>query len=164
MAIHGINHKSRDKNVQIESQSVNSVLLDTDPSDYHERQEDLRPLFSNINYLYFNLHFITRLFVAGRVCMNEIDRLTMWDSTMMPNIPGIPAIICLMFSPCVEIRYIPFKLGLCFGMNAQTRNLNPPCLPDNIILPKHVNNFQILILNIINIIINYYLYCFCSQV
>lgn len=60
--------------------------------------------------------------------MNENDRLTIWDSTMMPNIPGIPAIICLMFSPCVEIRYIPFKLGLCFGMIAQTRDLNPPFL------------------------------------
>lgn len=52
------------------------------------------------------LYFI-RLFVAGNVCMNENDRLTLWDTTMMPNIPGMPAIICLIFSPCVEIRYNP---------------------------------------------------------
>lgn len=46
MLIHGITHSSLDKNVQIESQSVNSVLLDTNTSDYHERQEIISPYFS----------------------------------------------------------------------------------------------------------------------
>lgn len=45
------------------------------------------------------------MFVAGNVCLNENDKLTLWDTTMMPNIPGMPAIICMMFSPCVEVRY-----------------------------------------------------------
>ncbi|XP_025201691.1 probable ATP-dependent RNA helicase spindle-E [Melanaphis sacchari] len=82
MSVNGISRNSTSKIVKIECQSVNSVLLDTDPNDYHER-----------------------LFVAGNVCINENDKLTLWDTTMMPNIPGMPAIICLMFSPCVEIRY-----------------------------------------------------------
>lgn len=82
MSVNGISRNSASKIVKIECQSVNSVLLDTDPNDYHER-----------------------LFVAGNLCLNESDKLTLWDTTMMPNIPGMPAIICLIFSPCVEIRY-----------------------------------------------------------
>jgi len=38
MSVRGINHNSITKIVNIENQSVNSVLLDTDPNDYHERQ------------------------------------------------------------------------------------------------------------------------------
>ncbi|XP_060863705.1 LOW QUALITY PROTEIN: probable ATP-dependent RNA helicase spindle-E [Metopolophium dirhodum] len=82
MSVKGISRNSASKIIKIECQSVNSVLLDSDPNDYHER-----------------------LFVAGNVCLNENDRLTLWDTTMMPNIPGMPAFICMMFSPCVEIRY-----------------------------------------------------------
>lgn len=37
MSVHGINRNSITKIIKIESQSVNSVLLDTDPNDYHER-------------------------------------------------------------------------------------------------------------------------------
>ncbi|XP_050064006.1 probable ATP-dependent RNA helicase spindle-E [Aphis gossypii] len=82
MSVNGISRNSTSKNVKIECKSVNSVLLDTDPKDYHER-----------------------LFVAGNLCLNESNKLTLWDTTMMPNIPGMPSFICLMFSPCVEIRY-----------------------------------------------------------
>lgn len=38
MSVNGINHNAVSKIIRIESQSVNSVLLDTDPNDYHERQ------------------------------------------------------------------------------------------------------------------------------
>lgn len=37
MTVNGISHNNISKIVKIESQSVNSVLLDTDPNDYHER-------------------------------------------------------------------------------------------------------------------------------
>jgi len=57
-----------------------------------------------LSFVYKYLFYFIRLFVARNVCMNENDKLTLWDTTMMPNIPGMPAIICLMFSPCVEIR------------------------------------------------------------
>jgi len=38
MSVKGISHNSTSKIIKIESQSVNSVLLDNDPNDYHERQ------------------------------------------------------------------------------------------------------------------------------
>jgi len=38
MSVRGINRNSITKIVNIENQSVNSVLLDTDPNDYHKRQ------------------------------------------------------------------------------------------------------------------------------
>lgn len=38
MSVNGINSSSSTREVKIESQSVNSVLLDTCPNDYHERQ------------------------------------------------------------------------------------------------------------------------------
>lgn len=37
MTINGISQNSISKIIKIESQSVNSVLLDTSPNDYHER-------------------------------------------------------------------------------------------------------------------------------
>lgn len=37
MMVHGINRNSTTKMIKIESQSVNSVLLDSDPNEYHER-------------------------------------------------------------------------------------------------------------------------------
>ncbi|VVC33086.1 Hypothetical protein CINCED_3A021098 [Cinara cedri] len=104
-SIRGFSCNSLNKAVKIESQSVNSVLLDTDPNDYHER-----------------------LLVAGKVCMNENQKLTLWDSTMMPNIPGIPSILCLMFSPCVEIRYnssYTKMIGAICGLGYNPDTLRP---------------------------------------
>lgn len=46
MSIHGISRNNLNKAVKIESQSVNSVLLDTDPNDYHERQGNICPYFN----------------------------------------------------------------------------------------------------------------------
>lgn len=37
MSVNGINRNSVTKLVKIESQSVNSVLLDTDPNELHDR-------------------------------------------------------------------------------------------------------------------------------
>lgn len=38
MTVNGINNNAVSKMIKIESQSVNSILLDTNPNDYHERQ------------------------------------------------------------------------------------------------------------------------------
>jgi len=38
MSVNGISRNSTSKIVKIECQSVNSILLDTDPNDCHERQ------------------------------------------------------------------------------------------------------------------------------
>lgn len=38
MVVEGMSRHSSTASAKIESQSVNSVLLDTDPNEYHERQ------------------------------------------------------------------------------------------------------------------------------
>lgn len=38
MSVKGISRNSVSKLIKIECQSVNSVLLDSEPNDYHERQ------------------------------------------------------------------------------------------------------------------------------
>ena len=70
------------KRVVIDSGSVNSILLDTDPDDPHER-----------------------LFVSSIVSQNQSGtQLTLRNTTLLPNIPGLTALICLMFAPKIELR------------------------------------------------------------
>ncbi|KAL0869154.1 hypothetical protein ABMA27_007445 [Loxostege sticticalis] len=83
--IHNLMYASRDKQVVIEWHSVNSVLLDTEPQEIYER-----------------------LVVAADVGQNETNsRLTLRHTTLMPNIPGLPAIIALLFCPVAELRRDP---------------------------------------------------------
>lgn len=43
--------------------------------------------------------------VASFVTTNEAgDKLTLRSTTVMPNLPGLPALVCLMFAPMVELR------------------------------------------------------------
>ncbi|XP_012255284.2 probable ATP-dependent RNA helicase spindle-E [Athalia rosae] len=72
----------RTKKIIIEPNSVNSVLLDTDPADCHER-----------------------LLVAGVVSQNVTgERLCLRNTTLMPNIYGLPSLIALIFAPTMELR------------------------------------------------------------
>ncbi|XP_012544435.2 probable ATP-dependent RNA helicase spindle-E [Bombyx mandarina] len=81
-SLHNLMYSSRDKPVQIDSSSVNSVLLDTEPQITYER-----------------------LLVAAEVGQNEsFSKLTLRLSTLMPNIPALPAIIALLFCPTAELR------------------------------------------------------------
>lgn len=82
MKIFNLTQVGLSRMVQIEWNSVNSVLLDTDPQDPHER-----------------------LVVAACVGENtERDRLTIRNTTLMPNIHGLPALIYLIFAPTIELR------------------------------------------------------------
>uniref|UniRef100_A0A182JZG9 Probable ATP-dependent RNA helicase spindle-E n=1 Tax=Anopheles christyi TaxID=43041 RepID=A0A182JZG9_9DIPT len=69
------------KPVIIEKESLNSVLLDTNPQNTHEK-----------------------LLVAG--CVNETsnNRLVARLTTMMPNIPGLPALMTLIFAPTCLLK------------------------------------------------------------
>lgn len=70
----------RDKRVNMATNSVNSVLLDTDPDDLHQR-----------------------LLVASSVSQNvHGSNLTLFNTTLMPRIPGLAAFIALIFTPCTE--------------------------------------------------------------
>ncbi|CAG4957696.1 unnamed protein product [Colias eurytheme] len=80
--LHNMMYASRDKQVTVEWSSVNSVLLDTEPQELYER-----------------------LLVAGEVGHNEHSgKLTLRHTTLMPNIPGLPAILALLFCPVAELR------------------------------------------------------------
>ncbi|XP_015515166.1 probable ATP-dependent RNA helicase spindle-E [Neodiprion lecontei] len=89
----------RAKKINIEPNSVNSVLLDTDPADYHER-----------------------LLIAGTVGQSVSgERLNLRNTTLMPNIHGLPSLMALIFAPTIELRrtesgsrYIGALCGLGF--------------------------------------------------
>ncbi|XP_047994104.1 probable ATP-dependent RNA helicase spindle-E [Leguminivora glycinivorella] len=80
--VHNLMYGSRETQVQIESSSINSVLLDTEPQRLYER-----------------------LLIAGDVGQSEhSNKLTLRHTTLMPNVPGLPAIIALLFCPTAELR------------------------------------------------------------
>lgn len=92
------------KRVRIMPMSVNSVLLNSDPGD------------SN-----------TRLVVAGHIYQNVAGTILNIDNTtLMPNIPGLTALLSLIFAPRVELRVNKFgnrySSVLCgLGYNEETR-------------------------------------------
>ncbi|KAL1512681.1 hypothetical protein ABEB36_002237 [Hypothenemus hampei] len=68
------------KHIDVEVTSVNSVLLDSEPQNEH-----------------------SRLFVAGYVGQNaEGTRLRVRQTTLMPNVPGLPALLAAIFCPTME--------------------------------------------------------------
>ncbi|XP_026760545.2 probable ATP-dependent RNA helicase spindle-E [Galleria mellonella] len=80
--VHNLMYGSRERQVNIEWNSVNSVLLDTNPQEVYER-----------------------LVVAAAVGQSpSSSSLTLRHTTLMPNIPGLPAIIALLFCPVAELR------------------------------------------------------------
>ncbi|XP_013171047.1 PREDICTED: probable ATP-dependent RNA helicase spindle-E [Papilio xuthus] len=82
ISVHNLMYAGREKQVNIEWNSVNSVLLDTEPQEIYEK-----------------------LLVAAQVGQNEMgSTLTLHHTTLMPNIPGLPAIIALLFCPAAELR------------------------------------------------------------
>ncbi|XP_052863697.1 probable ATP-dependent RNA helicase spindle-E [Anopheles cruzii] len=89
--------------VKIESESVNSVLLESNPQDVHQKL----------------------LISAGINEAKQSQRLTINQTTMMPNIPGMPALMALIFAPkCYykkdadETRLV----GLVAGLGCDQRN------------------------------------------
>ncbi|CAK1553904.1 unnamed protein product [Leptosia nina] len=80
--LHNLMYGNRDKQVVVEWNSVNSVLLDTEPQEIYER-----------------------LLVAAEVGQNELSsKVTLRHTTLMPNIPGLPAILAMLFCPEAELR------------------------------------------------------------
>lgn len=64
----------------LESNSVNSALLDND------------------------LNQSRRLLVAQSTSKSDKNLLTLRNTTFLPNIPGLTALLSLVFAPCVELR------------------------------------------------------------
>lgn len=99
------------KRVNIDNLSVNSILLDTDPEDPHDR-----------------------LLVATVVSQNTTGtNLTLRNTTLMPNIAGLTAIICLVFAPKIELRRSTsgtHYVGALCGLGYNPRN-------GHALLPEH---------------------------
>lgn len=82
MNLYSLPKKCQGKETIIEWNSVNSVLLDTYPMDPH-----------------------SRLVIAASVTQNAgTNRLTLRNTTIMPNIHGLSSLVCLIFAPRVELR------------------------------------------------------------
>ena len=69
--------------VRIERMSVNSIVIDNEPQDHNER-----------------------LMVAAHVQLNPSGNTCIArDTTLLPNIHGLPYLLSMLFAPCIELRY-----------------------------------------------------------
>lgn len=99
------------KKVNIDHQSVNSVLLDTAPNDPHDR-----------------------LLVAGYVGESPSGKnLNLRETTLMPNLPGLTSLLSLMFCPRMELRRTETKgdyVGALCGLGIYPRKSDDePAIP-----------------------------------
>merc|ERR1719422_2509542 len=75
----------RQRVVRVDPDSVNSVAIDENPENK-----------------------FSRLMVASGFALNAAgNSMIARDTTIMPQIPGLPALVTLLFSPCVEYRLDP---------------------------------------------------------
>ncbi|KAK4021219.1 hypothetical protein OUZ56_003138 [Daphnia magna] len=82
MTMFGKMHALLGKFLKIEDDSVNSVMLDDQPGDNHER-----------------------VLVAAHIgYRSTCNRVIAHSTTLLPNIPGLPAILTLLFAPRAEFR------------------------------------------------------------
>lgn len=111
MNFYSMTNIGRLRAAQIDPDSVNSVAIDDEPHDPH-----------------------ARLMCAGFVGLNPAgSSMIARDTTIMPLLPGLPAIVTLLFTPVAEFRvdrkktrYIGAICGL--GIDPHTEH---PALPDN---------------------------------
>ena len=67
---------------KIARDSVNSIVVDSEPQDKHER-----------------------LMVASQVSVNSSGSMVLARyTTLLPNLHGLPYVVCLLFAPTVEMR------------------------------------------------------------
>ncbi len=68
---------------RIQQDSVNTVVLNTEPQEKHER-----------------------MMVAAHVALSASgSNYVARDTTLLPSIPGLPHLLCLLFAPSVEMRW-----------------------------------------------------------
>ncbi|XP_029316166.1 LOW QUALITY PROTEIN: ATP-dependent RNA helicase TDRD9 [Cottoperca gobio] len=101
---HSLSHKIFYKTVCVEGSSINFLALNENPHYKHQR-----------------------MLVAGTVSVNSTGtRILLRDTSIMPDIPGLPALITMLFTPVMELRtdeertcYTGALCGL--GWNGQTQ-------------------------------------------
>lgn len=99
------------KRAIVESNSVNSVLLDE------------------------NSDRSTRLLIAQNVSHStNSNQLFLRNTTLLPNVPGLTALLALIFAPRVELRCSPLKTyytGALCGLGPMDSCTNRSILPDH---------------------------------
>ena len=69
---------------KVERSSVNVVVVDSEPQDKHER-----------------------MMVAAHVAVNPSGSMVLARyTTLLPNLHGLPYLVCLLFAPTVEMRWV----------------------------------------------------------
>ena len=76
--------------VKVQRDSLNTVVVNTEPEDKQQRMMVAAHVLLN---------------AAGSACLVR-------DTTLLPAIPGLVHIICLIFAPTVEMRSVVL-LGVC---------------------------------------------------
>ena len=70
------------KAARVQQDSVNCIVVDSEPQDKHER-----------------------LMVAGRVAVNSAGNTVLASATtLLPNIHGLIHLVVMLFTPCMELR------------------------------------------------------------
>ncbi|KAM9294298.1 LOW QUALITY PROTEIN: ATP-dependent RNA helicase TDRD9 [Gastrophryne carolinensis] len=92
------------RSVCIEKESINSVIVNDAPEENHQR-----------------------LFVAASLSINSTGSvLLLRETSLLPSIPGLPALICMLFAPVMELR-VDEKMreytGILCGLGWQYRDL-----------------------------------------
>ncbi|XP_033096536.1 ATP-dependent RNA helicase TDRD9-like [Anneissia japonica] len=99
------------RSVRIERESVNSVTLDNEPQATYQK-----------------------LMVAAHVSLNNSGScLIARSTTLMPDIKGLPPLICILFAPAIELRMDKNKsrmTGVLCGLGWDSL-ANGPALPDH---------------------------------
>ncbi|XP_018582855.2 ATP-dependent RNA helicase TDRD9 [Scleropages formosus] len=111
MKFYNICHNGQYRSVFIESTSVNSVAVKENPQDVYQR-----------------------VLVAGRVSVTAAgSHILLKETTLMPSIAGLPALLCMLFAPVMELRTNEertcFTGALCgLGWSVHTHE---PILPEH---------------------------------
>uniref|UniRef100_A0A3B3XJN6 RNA helicase n=1 Tax=Poecilia mexicana TaxID=48701 RepID=A0A3B3XJN6_9TELE len=105
---YSLSRKTHYRTVSIEKNSINSVILNENPHFKHQR-----------------------MMVAGIVAINTSGtHILLKDTSILPDIPGLPGLVMMLFTPAMELRFRSYYTGaLCgLGFNSLTKE---PILPEN---------------------------------
>ncbi|XP_028923681.1 ATP-dependent RNA helicase TDRD9 isoform X2 [Ornithorhynchus anatinus] len=108
---HSMTRVSRFRSVWIEKESINSIIIRNAPEDVCQR-----------------------MLVAASLSINASgSSMLLRETTLLPHVPGLPALISILFSPVVELRVDKnaryFTGALCgLGWNP---NVDTPVLPEH---------------------------------
>jgi len=137
MSFYSITNIGRLRSVRVEQGSVNSVILNDQPQDTHQR-----------------------FLVAANISINTTgSTVVARDTTLMPNIHGLLPIVALLFAPFAELRTDPEKrkyTGALVGLGYDPHT-GQALLPDHdseIVFEVEITQHDIILINSLRTAIN----------